>query len=71
MQIEEARAVGADAVLLIAEALSDAELRRFVQRARELCMGALVEAHEPVAFGRAVNAAGGGKVGGLSAREQL
>src|SRR5947207_760996 len=44
------------------EALSDAELRRFVERARELNMGTLVEAHEPVAFGRAV-AAGSGVVG--------
>ena len=67
VQIEEARAVGADAVLLIAEALSDAELRRFVERARELGMGALVEAHEPVAFGRAVNA--GSRVVGVNARD--
>ena len=67
VQIEEARAAGADAVLLIAEALSDAELRRFIQRARELSMGALVEAHEPVAFGRAVNA--GSRVVGINARD--
>lgn len=66
LQIEEARAAGADAVLLIAEALSDTELRRFVERARELNMGALVEAHEPVAFGRAVNA--GSRVVGVNAR---
>ena len=66
VQIEEAHAAGADAVLLIAEALSDNELRRFVERARELHMGALVEAHEPVAFGRAVNA--GSLVVGVNAR---
>ncbi len=65
-QISEARAVGADAVLLIAEALSDAELRHFIDRARELNMGALVEAHEPVAFGRAV--ASGALVVGANAR---
>lgn len=67
IQIEEARAAGADAVLLIAEALSDAELHRFVERARELHMGALVEAHEPVAFGRAVTA--GSRVVGVNARD--
>ena len=57
-QIVQARSAGADAVLLIAEALSDAELHRFIARASSLGMGALVEAHEPVAFGRAVAAAG-------------
>ncbi|TMC55537.1 MAG: indole-3-glycerol-phosphate synthase TrpC, partial [Chloroflexi bacterium] len=57
----------ADAVLLIAEALSDDELRRFAARARELNMGALVEAHEPVAFGRAV--ACGALVVGANARD--
>ncbi|HKW78477.1 MAG TPA: indole-3-glycerol-phosphate synthase [Candidatus Limnocylindria bacterium] len=67
IQIEEARAAGADAVLLIAEALSDAELRAFVSRARELSMGALVEAHEPVAFGRAV--AAGSRTVGVNARD--
>ena len=66
VQIEEARSAGADAILLIAEALTDAELRRFVERARELNMGALVEAHEPIAFGRAVNA--GSRVVGVNAR---
>jgi len=66
-QIAEARSVGADAVLLIAEALSDDELRRFVERARSLNMGALVEAHEPVAFGRAV--ACGSLVVGANARD--
>jgi indole-3-glycerol phosphate synthase len=53
-QIIEARAAGADAVLLIAEVLSDDEIRRFKEVAAELSMGALVEAHEAVAFGRAV-----------------
>jgi len=53
-QIVEARAAGADAVLLIAEVLTDDELRRFKARATSLDMGCLVEAHEAVAFGRAV-----------------
>jgi len=65
-QIVEARSAGADAVLLIAEALTDAELRRFIERASRLNMGALVEAHEPVAFGRAV--ASGAAVVGANAR---
>ncbi len=66
-QIAEARAAGADAVLLIAEALSDEELRGFVARARALGMSALVEAHEPAAFGRAV--ASGAQVVGVNARD--
>jgi indole-3-glycerol phosphate synthase len=52
-QIVEARAAGADAVLLIAEALSDEELRALMAHAQTLNMGVLLEAHEPIAFGRA------------------
>lgn len=65
-QIAQACAAGADAVLLIAEALSDDELRRFIVRANTLGMGVLLEAHEPVAFGRAV--ASGTTVVGVNAR---
>jgi len=65
-QLVQARAAGADAVLLIAEALSDAELHRFIARANSLGMGVLVEAHEPLAFGRAV--AAGSLVVGVNAR---
>jgi indole-3-glycerol phosphate synthase len=65
-QLTEARAAGADAVLLIAEALDDTSLRRFVVRARELGLGLLVEAHEPAEFGRAV--ATGVRVVGVNAR---
>ncbi len=65
-QLAQARSVGADAVLLIAEALTDLELHRFIERARDLGMGVLVEAHEPVAFGRAV--ASGAPVVGANAR---
>ena len=65
-QIVEARTFGADAVLLIAEALTDDELRRFVYLAWTMDMGALVEAHEPMAFGRAV--ACGARVVGVNAR---
>jgi indole-3-glycerol phosphate synthase len=52
-QIVEARAAGADAVLLIAEALTDDELRALMAHARTMNMGVLLEAHEPIAFGRA------------------
>ena len=65
-QIAEARAAGADAILLIAEALTDDEIRRFRARAAELSMGALVEAHEAVAFGRAVEC--GSPIVGVNAR---
>jgi indole-3-glycerol phosphate synthase len=65
-QLVEAYAAGADAVLLIAEALDDADLRRMIDRARELRLGVLVEAHEPAAFGRAV--ASGAAVVGVNAR---
>jgi indole-3-glycerol phosphate synthase len=65
-QIVQARAAGADAVLLIAEALTDDELHRFIVRANTLGMGVLLEAHEPVAFGRAV--AAGTMVVGVNAR---
>jgi indole-3-glycerol phosphate synthase len=65
-QILEARAAGADAVLLIAEILTDDELRRFIASAHLLHMGVLVEAHEAVAFGRA--AASEATVVGVNAR---
>lgn len=65
-QIYEARAAGADAVLLIAEALADVDLHRLVAIARRLGMTALVEAHEASAFGRAVQA--GSPVVGVNAR---
>jgi indole-3-glycerol phosphate synthase len=65
-QLAQARAAGADAVLLIAEALDDAALRRLMERARNLGLGVLVEAHEAAAFGRAV--ATGASVVGVNAR---
>jgi indole-3-glycerol phosphate synthase len=65
-QLAEAYAAGADAVLLIAEALDDASLHRMIERARELHLGVLVEAHEPAAFGRVVASAA--TVVGVNAR---
>jgi indole-3-glycerol phosphate synthase len=64
-QIYEARSAGADAVLLIAEVLSDVEIHRFRAVATRLSMGTLIEAHEAVAFGRAVEA---GMTIGVNAR---
>jgi indole-3-glycerol phosphate synthase len=65
-QLVEARSAGADAVLIIAEALDDESLHRLVARARQLRLGILVEAHEPAEFGRAV--ATGAPVVGVNAR---
>jgi indole-3-glycerol phosphate synthase len=44
-QIVEARAHRADAILLIAAALSDSELKRLAQAARSLALDVLVEVH--------------------------
>jgi indole-3-glycerol phosphate synthase len=65
-QLAEAVTAGADAVLLIAEALTDGELRNLRERAAALLLDTLVEAHESVAFGRAV--ACGSLVVGINAR---
>ena len=69
-QVLEARAAGADAALLIAEALSDAELAGIAARAARLDVGVLIEAHEPDAFQRAVDVAAraGVRVVGVNAR---
>lgn len=56
VQIWEARAAGADAVLLIMGALEDGRLRDLLGLAGELGMGTLVEAHDAEDLGRAVAA---------------
>ncbi|MFZ1791949.1 MAG: indole-3-glycerol phosphate synthase TrpC [Anaerolineae bacterium] len=53
-QIYEARAAGADAVLLIVAALSDAELRDLCALASELRLAALVEVHDEAETERAL-----------------
>ena len=53
-QFYEARAHGADLVLLIVAALSDAQLRHFHSLATDLGMTALVEVHDAVEIERAL-----------------
>ena len=55
-QLLEARAAGADAVLLIVAALAPADLVRLQARARELGLAALVEVHDERELARAVDA---------------
>lgn len=56
-QIYQARAAGADAVLLIVAALSDEELRVFLELTWELGMEALVEVHDRAELERALSLA--------------
>lgn len=65
-QFLEARAHGADLVLLIVAALDDAQLRDFHQLTRELGMRALVETHTPEEIERA--AALGAEIVGVNVR---
>ena len=53
-QIYEARAAGADAVLLIAAILSDKQLRHFLDLCKQMQMDALVEVHTPEELERAL-----------------
>jgi len=69
-QVLEARHAGADAALLIADALDERDLDRITKRAAEFDVGVLVEAHDPAAFERAVDFASraGARVVGVNAR---
>ncbi len=53
-QIYESRAMGADAILLIAACLDDAQLRDFEAIARALFMAVLVEVHDAAELDRAL-----------------
>jgi len=56
VQLHEARAAGADAVLLIVRILSDPRLRELLEGAAELGMAALVEVHDAEELDRALDA---------------
>jgi len=66
-QIHEARAHGADAILLIARILSDAQMRDYLHLAREWGMGVLTETHSAAEVERAVEA--GAKIIGINNRD--
>ncbi len=53
-QVAQARAFGADAVLLIAAALEDQQLLELAQLARELRLDTLLEVHDAEELGRAL-----------------
>ena len=61
-QLLEARAAGADAILLIVAALNDADLRQLADGARALGLAALVEVHDSEECDRAM-AAGASLIG--------
>jgi indole-3-glycerol phosphate synthase len=57
-QIVEAKAYRADAILLIASALSDSEIKRLAQAARSLSLDVLVEVHTAEELARVLDALG-------------
>jgi indole-3-glycerol phosphate synthase len=66
-QVVEARAAGADIVLLIVAALPDDELRPLLQLVHDLRMTALVETHDEREVDRALEA--GARLLGVNARD--
>jgi indole-3-glycerol phosphate synthase len=66
-QILEARAHGADAVLLILAALSEAQFKQFLHTAREYALDVLCEVHTEEELGRALDA--GCELVGVNSRD--
>jgi indole-3-glycerol phosphate synthase len=66
-QVDEAAAIGADAILLIVAALEDVELRELHARASERGLSALVEVHDRRELERAL--AGGASIVGVNNRD--
>jgi indole-3-glycerol phosphate synthase len=66
-QVYEARAYGADAILLISEILSEDEIRRLVELAQKLGMAAVVESHKPEGIEKAKMA--GAQIIGVNNRD--
>jgi indole-3-glycerol phosphate synthase len=67
LDVCDARVMGADAVLLIVAALSDAELTEFLGLAQRLSLTALVEVHDELELSRALDA--GAAVIGVNQRD--
>ena len=67
LDVCDARAMGADAVLFIVAALNDKELGSFMDLARQLELTALVEVHDETELGRAL--AAGAEVVGVNQRD--
>ncbi len=67
LQIYEARAIGADAVLLIAAILTPEQLRTFQKTAHDLTMSALVEVHNEQELEQAL--AAGASIIGINNRD--
>lgn len=67
IQLLEARAAGADAVLLIVRALTNLQLRDLIEEARALGMDTLVECHDAAEVDRALHA--GADVVGINNRD--
>ncbi|HSL12104.1 MAG TPA: indole-3-glycerol-phosphate synthase [Actinomycetota bacterium] len=65
-QVLQARAAGADSILLITSCLSDDELEKLLGRARALGMEPLVETHDDADLGRAL--ASDARIVGVNAR---
>ncbi len=67
LDVYDARRMGADAVLLIAAALSDAELSTFLEAAAQCSLSALVEVHDDEELARSL--AAGARMVGVNQRD--